>query len=64
MITKPPKVYFSEWQVAALTTITIIIVLSSSSPRTGLYSITIIAVLVFLAKGILALVSTLFDLDQ
>ena len=64
MITKPPKVYFSEWQVAALTTITIIIVLSSSSPRTGLYSITIIAVLVFLANGILALVSTLFDLDQ
>ena len=64
MITKPPKVYFSEWQVAALTTITIIIVLSSSSPRTGLYSITIIAVLVFLANGILALVSRLFDLDQ
>jgi len=64
MITKPPKVYFSEWQVAALVTITIIIVLSSSSPRTGFYSITIIAVLVFLAKGILALVSTLFDLDQ
>jgi hypothetical protein len=64
MITKPPKIYFSEWQVAALTTITIIIVLSSSSPRTGLYSITIIAVLVFLANGILALVSTLFDLDQ
>ena len=64
MITKPPKVYFSEWQVAALITITIIIVLSSSSPRTGLYSITIIAVLFFLANGILALVSRLFDLDQ
>jgi hypothetical protein len=64
MMTKPPKVYFSEWQVAALITITIVIVLSSSSPRTGLYSITIIAVLFFLANGILALVSRLFDLDQ
>jgi hypothetical protein len=65
VITKPPKIYFSEWQVAALVTITIIIGLGSTSPRTAFYSMTIIAVAFFLVNGVFTLVSRLMeDIDR
>ena len=59
------KPHFSVWQVAALVTIAIIIVVSSTSPRTAFYSIAVVVAIFFLVNGAVALVSKLTrDIDQ
>lgn len=59
MSTKTPEIDFREWQVAALVTITIIIVLNSTSPRTAFYSLAAVAVVFFVLHGVLLWYKTL-----
>ena len=62
---KAPEVYFSEGQIAALVTISIIIVLNSISPRDAFYVIAGVAAAFFLINYTSALLSRFIkNMDQ